>query len=200
MRRIVSVVRISLAVSLSIVYLARVSIASEPAPNSRDRSDLYPLLPLAEGRWQVFAVPRPWLRTHWQGPAITALYFELSSATPKDIEDDVGPCVAPARLVAVLTREGHAPTEIPLEYYDFCSPRRAQIHADWPSGAQVYVDGIAVRLAPDGHVEIEQAFRRHLEEPYPADKSPATFPRPATGTAVKSVRIVPLDELYRVLK
>jgi hypothetical protein len=114
----------------------------------------------------------------------------------KAIQDDVGPCVAPAQLVAVVTREGHPAKEIPLEYYDFCSPRKAHSHADWPSGPQAYVEGIAVHLATDVHLQIEQAFGRHLEQPYPVDRSPATFPRPSTGTPVKSTRMVSLEELY----
>ncbi len=112
----------------------------------------------------------------------------------------MGPCASPARPVAVMTREGQSATEVPLEYYDFCSPRAAKVHADWPAGSQAFVAGIAVRLAPNGHVEIEQAFRKHTDEPYPVDKSPATFPRPSTDVAVTSKRIVQLEELYRVLK
>jgi hypothetical protein len=174
------------------VFLCLVSLADTPPPPG----GLYPLLPIAEGRWQVFAVPRPWLRAHWHGPAINSLYITLSSPTSKAIEDDIGPCVAPAQLVAVVTREGHAATQIPLESYDFCSPRKAHTHADWPSGPQSYVEGVAVHLAADGHLQIEQAFGRHLDEPYPIDRSPATFPRPSTGTSVKSTRMVALEELY----
>jgi hypothetical protein len=199
MRRIVSAVRIGIVVIVTIVSLTVAARGAEPMKtDTRDRGELYPLLPLAEGRWQVFAVSRAWLRTHWQGPAITALYFALLSPTPKAIEDDVGPCASPARLVAVITREGQSTTEVPLEYYDFCSPRVAKVHTDWPAGPQIFVEGIAVRLASDGQVEIEQAFRRHTDAPYPVDKSPATFPRPSTQVVLTSKRMVALEELYRV--
>jgi hypothetical protein len=200
MRRIVSAVRIGIAVFFSVVLLVAVARATQPTTDSRGGGELYTLLPLAEGRWQVFAVPRPWLRSHWQGPAITALYFALSSPTPKAIEDDVGPCASPASLVAVVTREGKSAMEVRLEYYDFCSPRSAKVHADWPAGPQTFVEGIAVRLATDGHIEIEQSFRKHTDGQYPVDKNPATFPRPSMKEAVTSKRLVPLEELYGVLK
>jgi hypothetical protein len=199
MKGIVSGLRIGIAVFVGIVSLAAVARATEPTTNSSRGGDLYTLLPLAEGRWQVYQVPRPWLRSHWHGPAITALYFALSSPSAKAIEDDVGPCISPARLVAVVTRERKSAVEVPLEYYDFCSARPAKVHADWPVGPQAFVEGIAVRLATDGHVEIEQSFRKHADGPYPLDKNPATFPRPSAPAAT-SQRLVLLEELYGVLK
>ena len=157
----------------------------------------YPLVPLADGRWEVFAVPVPWLKAHWQGAPIDALYIALLSPDAQAVVEDVGPCFAPARLVAVMTRRGREPTQMQLEKYDFCgkSPR-SQGSAPWPAGPGVFVEGIAVRVTETGQIEVERSFRRHRADPYPLTNDPATFPLPAGGERVTAVRVWPLQDLY----
>jgi hypothetical protein len=168
--------------------------ASGPAKDALPHG-AYALTAIVEGRWQVFEVPPAWLRAHWQGPPIDGLFFALLSPNGRSIADDVGPCAAPARLVAVLTYGNErAPVEVQLEYYDFCVTRKGR--SGWPSGPQAFVQGIAVHVLDQGQVEIQQVFARRSDAPTVPGHDPATQAAPPQGKPIRLTRVVALEELY----
>jgi hypothetical protein len=179
------------------------SAAAQDPPAVEGRpGDAGPLVPIAEGRWEVFSLPVRWLKEHWKAGPIDALYIALSGPAGRSFDDDQAPCFAPAHLVATVLRAGKPPQDIVLETYAFCTTATSdRTRRGWPQGPRGFVTGLSIRPYEDGRIEITQSFGRHVDDSYPVDRNPAAYSRPVEpGSQTQAVRVLQLAELYRRLK
>jgi len=145
----------------SIIAFTLLAGAALCGPSHAQQGDNRVLLPVSDGAWQVFVLPRQWILEHLPKPQPAVVYVSLLPAHTDDILQNQGACAPPQRIVLGLMYPDRSRRERTHACLHLCGMEQAgsePYRGLW--GSETHLEGMTATLRNDGSIDLIEHYRK----------------------------------------